>query len=520
MLLITGVAYSQTTQLPYQYQFYQKFNADVFSVNNKAHTALKPFFIDSALTPRYDSIMSSAKYPNLKSWFLRKVFNEHVFDVKTDDFTFYGDFMVDLSIGRDIQGKRTTWLNTRGFQAGGTIGKKFSFYTSGYENQGRFAGYLMDYVDSLHIVPGQAYDREPQSQTKDWSYVTAVITYAPIKQLSFTLGQDKHFIGDGYRSLLLSDYASPYPFFRVTADLGPVQYTAIWAQMQDHNAIKTDSHSGLHTNNRRKWTAIHYIDWNITSRASLGFFNAYVVPESDDNGTRRGFDANFINPIFFASSIGSSKQPGNSIAGFNAKYKFLDKHAVYAQLLLDKVQGLEGGGSRTTKGYQAGVRGADIFGVRNLNYLFEYNTVDPYAYTGAERLSSYSSYAEPLAHPYGANFKEMLGILNYSIGKFDFQGKMIYAKYGIDVTATDNYGKNVTRPYNSTTAAGTSVGQGFDTSLKFAEGTISYIVNPRYNLRVEAGAIVRQQTNDAGTVNTTWLTFGVRTSFRNLYNDF
>ncbi|RYY35189.1 MAG: gliding motility protein RemB [Sphingobacteriaceae bacterium] len=519
VLFITGFSYSQTVQLPYQYQFYQKFNADVYSVKSNIHTALKPLFIDSTLTPRYDSIMNSAIYPNLKGWLFRKVFNEHVIDVRKEDYTFYADFMVDLGIGRDIKGERTTWLNTRGFQAGGTIGKKFSFYTSGYENQGRFADYYGDYVDSIGIVPGQAYNRESSGLTKDWSYVTAVITYAPIKQLSLTLGQDKHFIGDGYRSLLLSDYASPAPFFRATANLGPVQYTAIWAQMQDHKATKTDNHGKFFTNNRRKWTAIHYIDWNINSRASLGFFNAYVAPEADDTGSGRSFDANFINPLFFFSSLGPSKQPGNSLLGFTGKYKFIDKHTVYGQLLLDKVQGLEGG-SRTAKGYQVGVRGADIFGVRNLNYLVEYNTVDPYAYAGAERISSYSNYSEPLAHPYGANFREMLGIINYSIGKFDFQGKVIYAKYGIDDAANTNYGKNVSLPYNDATASGSSVGQGLNTSLKFAEGTVSYIVNPRYNLRVEAGAIVRQQTNNAGTSNTTLLTFGVRTSFRNLYNDF
>jgi hypothetical protein len=37
--------------------------------------------------------------------------------------------------------------------------------------------------------------------TKDYSYATAILSYTPIKQLNITLGQDKTFIGDGYRSI-------------------------------------------------------------------------------------------------------------------------------------------------------------------------------------------------------------------------------------------------------------------------------------------------------------------------------
>jgi hypothetical protein len=34
-------------------------------------------------------------------------------------------------------------LNTRGFQFGGTVGDKFSFYTSGYENQAVFPSIII-----------------------------------------------------------------------------------------------------------------------------------------------------------------------------------------------------------------------------------------------------------------------------------------------------------------------------------------------------------------------------------------
>ncbi|MBE9584324.1 gliding motility protein RemB [Mucilaginibacter sp. JRF] len=515
-LFCGNVANAQSVQLPYQYQFYQKFNADVYSTSNNIHTALKPLLIDSSLTARYDSLMNYGNDTTHKGWVYRKLFREHLFDVRKEDYTFYADYLPDLTIGREFKGRNTTWLNTRGFQIGGTIGTKFSFYTSGFENQARFADYYDAYVNRTGMISGQSYDRKfGREKTKDWSYVTAVISYTPIKQLNFTLGQDKNFIGDGYRSLLLSDFATNYPFFRTTVTLGPIQYMAMWAYMQDRQEPRFDTFG----DNRRKWAAFHYIDWTISNRASLGFFNAYIAPEANKQGVHRSFDVNFINPVFFASSLGPSSQPGNSIAGFNGKYKFLNKHAIYGQFMFDRVQGNEGK-AITTTGWQAGVRGADLFGVTNLNYLAEYNTAQPYAYSGAERLSGYTAFSEPLAHPFGANFRETLGILNYSVGRFDLQGKVIYAKYGLDATATDNNGKNILLAFNGDNIPGTSTGQGLSTTLKYAEGTVGFILNPRYNLKLEVGGIYRQLSNTVGTSNTTLLTIGLRSTFRNIYTDF
>ncbi|RCH54170.1 gliding motility protein RemB [Mucilaginibacter hurinus] len=506
---------SQSVPMQYQYQFYQKFNAEVYSIENTAHTASKPFLMDEKLTAKYDSLMTGAPYRSEDSWLYRKIFNEHLFDVRKAEYTFYADPIVDLQLGRDISGNKTTWLNARGFQLGGTIGDKFSFYSSGFENQGRFAKYYDDYVNQLRFVQGQAYDRKHgRTNTKDWSYVTAIISYSPIKQLNFTLGQDKLFIGDGYRSLLLSDYAANYPFFKTTLTLGPVQYTAVWANMQDSNVQQFD----VFGNNRRKWTAVHYFDWNITNRLALGFYNAYTAPEADNTGKRRGFDANFINPLFFASSIGPSSQPGNSIAGFTGRYKFVDKHAVYGQVLLDKAKAV-GGETKTTTGWQAGVRGADLLGVRSLNYLVEYNKAEPNMYTGAERLSNFTQFGEPLAHPLGNDFNELLGILNYSAGRFDFQGQLMYAKYNLSAFINkDGDLVRTVRPFIN--SGRDNYNTTLNASMHYAHGTISFLVNPRTNLRVEIGGLYRREKSNIYTTTTTLLTFGIRSSFRNLYQDF
>jgi hypothetical protein len=532
IMLSATISKAQSVYLPQSYQLYQKFNADIYSKSSRMHTSLRPFLIDSTLNARYDQLMNLGVDTNRKNWFLRKIFNEHLIDVKTKDYTFYGDILLENTFGHDFKDKSNEsinfkpigfgpnariGLNTRGFQFGGTVGTKFSFYTSGFENQASFPDYYTDYVKQIRFIPGQAYDRSPSKSYRDYSYATAILSYTPIKQLNITLGQDKTFIGDGYRSILLSDNAAPAPLLRLTANVGQVQYMMMWTYMQDINLPKFDSFGG----NRRKWGLFHYLDWNVSNSLSLGFFNAYIVPEADDQGNRRGFDVNFINPVLFASGLGSSSQPGNALVGFTGKYKIFDKSAIYGQLLLDRFKAdnfFKSDNTDNTGGLQLGIRGADIFGVKNLNYLFEYNTVKPYTYSDEQAISAYTLYSQPLGDPLGANFREFIGILNYSVGRFDFQGQLNYAKYGLDATGQNN-GKDVTKPFVPTLNT-TKVGQGISTNLYYAEGTVSFMVNPKYNLRFELGGIYRRESNAIDTKNAAIISFGLRSSFRNLYHDF
>jgi len=522
ILFSAQVGKAQAVLMPYSYQFDQKFNSSIYSVNNSFHTSLKPFLIDSVIAPRYSQLMQVGVDSSRKSWVVRKIFNEHLFDVQNKEFTFYGDYLPDLQLGRDFLGKRTTYLNTRGYQFGGTVGTKFFFYTSGYENDGVFPTYLNNYINNIGFVPGQAYDRNygQPINTRDWSYVTSILSYTPIKQLNITMGEDKTFIGDGYRSLLLSDFAANYPLLRLTVNLGKVQYMIMWAYMEDITSVRFDSFG----DNRRKWGAFHYLDWNITNRLSLGYFNALIAEEADDNGNFHGFDPNYVDPIFFSNALNAKpSQPDNVLVGFTGKYKIFDKTAVYGQLLLNRFNASDffsGSSTDNTNGVQLGIRGADLFKVSNFNYLFEYNAVKPYTYATAQPITSYSFYNEPLGDPLGANFREYIGILNYTIGRFDFMGQINYAKTGIDPTTNANFGQDVNKAFNPATETTATIGQGLATTLRYAQGTISFLINPKYNLRLEIGGLLRDEKNSQSDIKTALFTFGLRSTFRDLYSDF
>jgi hypothetical protein len=520
--------YAQLIYQPYSYQFYQKLNTPMYSPATALHTSLKPYFISdtSALRPKYDSLMNVNGNGEGKSWLHRIFFNQHVIDVKNAEYTFYADYLPDVQIGKEFSESKTTYLNTRAFQLGGTIGSKFFFYTSAYETQGKFANYEASYIKRVGMIPGQAYDRtltgdSPLQNVSDWSYVTAMVGFTPSKSISIAMGEDKTFIGDGYRSMLLSDYAAPYPLLRFTATIAKkVQYMAEWAYLEDQQALQLSTTSD-YRNYRRKWAAFHYIDWNITHRASIGFFNALIAEEADDKGNTHGFDVNYINPVFFVNSLGpSGGAPDHTLFGFNGKYKVLDKTTLYGQFMVDQATSVNS--SSKTSG-QVGFRGSDLFKVPMLNYLFEFNAASAYTYSNQNPIVSYNQFSEPLAHPFGAGFKEYLGILNYSIGKFDLQGQLNYATYNLgyplydNVTQTtnNNYGKDITLADNAALQP-----MQVSTTLKYAEGTVSYLINPKFNFRIEIGGLLRQEKNDYKDTKTAMFTIGLRSSFRNLYHDF
>lgn len=513
--------------IPNNYPLYQKLNKAVYSTDTRFHSSVRSYFADdSLLRYAYDSVMNvGVDSVRFKNWFTRKLFNKHLLDIQDPEYTIYADYLPDLQVGREFKESQTTWLNTRGYQVGGTIGKQFSFYTSGFENQGRFPNYLTTYMNNRRVVPGQAVERNLENAgstglTKDWSYATAIASYTPSKYLNVVLGYDKNFIGDGYRSMLLSDVSSPYSFLRLNAKLGNVSYMVMWANMRDINQPRLSYDNGF----RKKWGVFHYLDWNVTNRLSLGFFDSVIWQDADETG-KRGFDFSYANPIIFLRTVEfDNGSPDNAAIGFNAKYELLKKTTVYGQFMLDEFVAKEFfsnvGSYRNKWGAQIGVRGSDLFTVQRLNYLLEFNTAKPYTYSSRSSITSYSQTNEALAHPLGANFREINGILNYSYKRFDFYGQGTYARYGLDAPGA-NYGKDFNSDYRqAVSAVGNYIGQGFKTDLYYATGRVAYVINPKYNLRLELGGVLRHETNVLGSTNTAQVTFGLRSTFRSLYTDF
>ena len=518
LLLTLNLGKAQSLYQPYSFQYDQNFNQYLYSLSNKEHSALKPFLLDDTITiNHYDSLLRAIG-PNTYKSHQSNFFNRHLIDVKKKSSSFYADLMPDIDGGVNLNGSKNPGLTSIGLQLGGTVSNKFSYNITAFENSEVFPDYINTYITQTGIIPGQALANSNGYKSYNWAYVTALASYTPNKYLNVSIGRDKNFIGDGYRSLLLSDYASPYLFFKLTGTLGSVKYMSMWTYMND-----PASTSPYHIN-RNKFGVFHYLDWNATNRLSLGVFENIIGYYKDDNGAKRPFDFYYLNPIIIMKPINnSSADPDKSLIGLTGKYKLSSRVTAYFQFALNEFNSKDlfpNDGSYTNKyGYQFGIRGNTLFNVNGLNYLLESNNVRPYTYSARSAIENYSENGEPLAHPWGGNFRELVGHLNYIHNKWSFSLETDYGKYGLDSNSL-NYGKNIFNIYTDHAKNyGNTIGQGLETTMIYVDARINYLLNPLYNLRVEMGITVRDEKNAAFDDKTCLVTFGLRSTFRNAYRD-
>ena len=95
----------------------------------------------------------------------------------------------------------------------------------------------------------------------------------------------------------------------------------------------------------------------------------------------------------------------------------------------------------------------------------------------------------------------------------------MYAKKGLDPEG-QNYGGDIFKSYNVRVSDyGNKIGQGLATDLYYGEAKVAYVLNPKYNLRIELGGIFRKESNAVSSTNTGLFTIGLRSTFRQLYTD-
>jgi hypothetical protein len=529
----TNEEYTSNINIPLSFQNYSRFDAAINKVGLNSHTAQKPF-IYSEVNRYYNFNEENSKLlKNKSSWFGRKFWNEHMLALKGKDYWLTLDPGVDLQVGKDIDADIDTYNNTRLVYVQGGIGKQLSFYTVIYESQGRFADYFNRFAEARKpaggnpaIIPGRGIAKKFKTDSYDYPIATGHISYTPSEWFNIQLGHGKNFIGDGYRSLLLSDNASPYPFFKLNTSFWKIKYTNIWMSLRD---VRPEVNEG--GSFRTKYIASHYLSYNVSKRLNIGLFES-VIWENDND---RGFDFNYLNPIIFYRAIefSTGSRGGNAIIGLSAKYKFNDRVNAYAQLIIDEFSSSDvfgGEGSYKNKtGYQIGAKYYDAFGIKNLYLQAEYNRVRPYTYSHNTIVLNYGHNNQSMAHTLGANFSEFVGIVRYNKGRIFADAKVIVAKRGFEFYTQDDtffYGGNIYGSENNRVSdLGNELAQGNTTNFFHTELQAGYLINPATNLKIYGSVIFRDfkpdMITDAVFENqTTWVNLGIRTDLFNWYNDF
>ena len=525
--------YSSQLNIPFTHTYYARFDRNMNAIGTNAHTAAKPFLYDD-VSPYYDfKAEKESLAKNAQTWGGRKLWDEHLVQVQSKNYWFTIDPIFDLQVGDDSEGG-STYNNTRGIFIQAGLGKKFNFTTSFYESQGRFAQYFNEYAESLKafgpdpaIIPGRGIGKRFKEDGYDYPVAEAYLSYTPAKFLNVQFGYGNNFIGDGYRSLFQSDVASPSTFLKTNLKFWKIKYTSTWMWNKDvRDQVVLPDGSFL-----TKYVANHYLSWNVSKRLNLGFFESVVWSNQND----RGFEASYLNPVIFlsAAEFNSGQDAGNAILGLSAKYKWNNKVNLYGQFLVDEFSISDvTGGDKSWKnkfGFQLGAKYFDAFGIDGLLLQAEYNQVRPYTYSHNTVVLNYTHNNQPLAHLWGANFRELVLIGRYNYKRWFADAKLIFGQRGFSFNdGVDNayYGGNLFGNENDRPSdTGIEIGQGNKTSVFHGELMAGYIINPVSNLRLFANINYRNFdptviTNTTSRTNTTWFNLGIRTDLFNWYNDF
>ncbi|HEY5688347.1 MAG TPA: gliding motility protein RemB [Yeosuana sp.] len=526
--------FSSQLNIPFTHFDYSKFDRSMNLVGANSHTASKPFLYEEVST-YYDIKAENDKLQKTtNTWAAKKLWNEHLVQLQGKDYWFTIDPVFDLEVGKDSEADfSTTYNNTRGLLVRGGLGKNFNFYSSVFESQGRFAQYINEYAESLKafgpdpgIIPGRGIGKRFKTDSYDYPVAEAYLSYSPAKFINIQFGHGKNFIGDGYRSLLVSDVASPHTFLKLNTKFWKIKYTNTWMWLKDVRPEVTVDKAFL-----TKYMANHYLSWNVSKRLNIGLFESVLW--TNTNG--RGFDVNYLNPIIFfrAMEFGAGQGSGNAVLGASGKYKINDNINMYSQFILDEFSLNDvKGGEKSWKnkfGYQLGIKYYNAFKVDNLLLQFEYNRVRPYTYSHNTIVLNYGHNNQSMAHLWGSNFSEALIIGRYHYNRWFGDAKLIFGVKGFDYNnGTDNfsYGGDIYRNYNERPFdSGVEVGQGIKTNTFYANLQAGYVVNPASNLKIFTDITFRNFNPEFETVstfktNTVWFNIGLRTDLFNWYFDF
>jgi len=528
---------AQHTNLPLSHDanliYEQEINA------SEIHVSFRPL-IKSTVNKKIhtDSLLLSEFPNNWINWYKRKLFSEHFIIIKGDDYKVIASPIIHFSKGKEIENETNTFTNTRGFVIEGDIGKSVSFYSTFAENQAIFPNYLDAKIRKTKVVQGQGYARDFKETGFDYAMASGYVGIKPAKHFLVQFGHGKHFIGDGYRSLLLSDNAFNYPFLRIQTSFWRVQYTNLYAEMQDINYFENNGIDNYdQMGYAKKYMSSHYLSTNVTSKLNIGIFESVIWRVNHAPGVR-GFDVNYLNPIALLRPLEFSiNSPDNVLVGINAKYELPLKSYLYGQLVLDEFSlnemksGDDWYGSKY--GYQLGAKMYDAIGLENLTLQAEYNLVRPYTYAHHDPRQNYAHYNQPLAHPLGANFSEKLFIINYRKDRWVARAQIMIAKYGDKIKGDPtSYGKDI---YMSTgefeepsgfihagrpSDFGIAMYQGNLTKINYLQLNIGYLINPSTNFKIDFSIVKRDLVSESDEVNTMFYSIGLKTDLFNHYYDF
>lgn len=506
---------AQQNDIPLNRDIYYDIDRNAADSGSTMHTGLRPL-----IQSRADLRNVMGHRPDDKPyyyWLTEKLFKEHFVQVEEGGFHLTIDPVFNLELGREFR-EQSVYSeenllnhNARGIWIAADLGPTVSFQTTFYENQAALSSYLYHYAQQRGAVPGQGRLKHFNQRGLDFSWAMGNVSWTPRPWLNAQVGNGRHFVGNGYRSTLLSDNTSPYPYVKLSAlsNNKRFQYSVIHAKFQmigEANRLRTgESGESLFYWKR---STMHHLSVTL-GPAQLGLFSSTIWHNIDLNGVR-AFDAMELNPLIGLNAVrygfdGRHKQ----LVGFDGKVRLRKGMTAYGQFALDDP-------AKERYAWQAGLHWFNVGGHKDLHLQLEYNTATPFAYSSSNYRMNYAHAGQPLAEVLGAGFNEAIAIVD--IGLTDdlwLKTTASVAEVRLDTGFTTTGGGNIFLADTEIADAGAWK----KAQRVWCDLSLAYRMNQMTNLQVVLGYRLRDLTPGATHLNSGYLYLSICTGLFNRYYD-
>ncbi len=446
--------------------------------------------------------------------FTHILFKKHLVEIRARDAYITISPTFNLSFARDVADTSSGKLsqNTRGIHVEGDLFKNFSFSTSFYENQAFVSNYEYDYYHSNGerylnlngdysvqnaVIPGAGRTKEFKDRGLDYAYAIGYFSYTPLKQLRISAGNNAQFIGDGYRSILLSDNSYSAPYLRLDWKIHR-KFRFTYFRSRHLNLLRKPVSSSVENYYDPKGFSVNYFTFKPTEHLNLSLFEGAMWNKADSLNTILVHPM-FYNPVPLISTL-TLNGTGEAVCllGLNIGWQPGKKHRVYAQAAINDLD-------VEKTGFQLGYRTYSFFNQPDAMLQLEYNFVPNGMYESTNRRLNYSHYNLPLAHVKGSGFQEFVLRANYEY-------KRMYADLTALLFLLDHHRRNAHLPLYETfdAVSGTTY---------FQDTELGYRFNRKMNLSLFIAHTYRSK-DPFGGWSTNIFRAGVKTAIVNHYKDF
>lgn len=438
----------------------------------------------------------------------------HLFSLDHEDFYLRVNPILHFGLGKESGRDGSLFVNRRGIELRGGVDQKVFFTTNIIEAQIRPGTHVQRFVNTYRALPDAGlykdFDGRLFGGDGAYDYLTSngYLGFNISRHVGLQLGHGKNFIGDGYRSLFLSDFAKNYFYLKLNTRVWRFHYQNLFTELSATEKLPGNVVVP------KKYLAAHYLNFAVRPNLSFGLFEGIIFAREANR-----FELQYLNPVILYRSIEHHVgSPDNIFIGLSGRWDVMRRIRFYGQFILDEFSFSEFFSSRkwwgNKHGLQLGCRYLDVAGIQHLDAQLEYNRVRPFTYSHYDSLGSYSHFNQPLAHPLGANFNELLLKLDYQpLQKLWLTGKIFLIQSGSDTEET-YYGSDILRPNTEhNTDFGVQQRQGIPIDNHIFSFSASYML--KYNLFLEAQYFRRDYISAAPENNllTQYITLGVRWNY-------